>query len=73
MDIRVGDTLEMKKTHPCGCKQFSVLRVGMDFKIQCRGCGRVVEAPRLRIEKSIKRLYRGEPGAETLVDIGKMK
>ncbi|MBQ2389274.1 MAG: DUF951 family protein [Clostridia bacterium] len=25
MDIRVGDILEMKKTHPCGAKQFNVL------------------------------------------------
>ena len=73
MDIRVGDTLEMKKNHPCGCKQFQVLRVGMDFKIQCKNCGRLVEAPRRGIEKSIKKLYRGEPGPETLIDISRKK
>lgn len=73
MDVRVGDTLELKKNHPCGSRQFLVLRVGMDFKIQCKNCGRLVEAPRLKIEKSIKKLYRGEPGAETLVDISKKK
>ena len=31
MDVRVGDILEMKKPHPCGNKEFLVLRVGMDF------------------------------------------
>ena len=31
MDIRIGDVLEMKKPHPCGCKQFLVTRAGMDF------------------------------------------
>lgn len=71
MDVRVGDILEMKKNHPCGCKEFLVVRSGMDFKIQCKKCGRLVEAPRLRIERNIKKLYRGEPGKETPVDLGK--
>lgn len=73
MDIRVGDILEMKKNHPCGCKQFLVVRAGMDFKIQCKNCGRLVEAPRPKIEKSVKKLYRGEPGAEAPVDIARKK
>ena len=39
MDIRVGDTLEMKKAHPCKGKdsdKFLVLRIGMDFA--CAAC-----------------------------------
>ena len=32
MDIRLGDILTMKKAHPCGSKQWEVLRVGMDFR-----------------------------------------
>lgn len=67
MDVRVGDILEMKKNHPCGCKEFLVVRSGMDFKIQCRKCGHLVEAPRLKIERNIKKLYRGEPGEDTLI------
>ena len=31
MDVRVGDVLRMKKPHPCGSLEFTVLRVGMDF------------------------------------------
>ena len=42
MDIRIGDVLEMKKPHPCGCKQFLVTRAGMDFKIQCQKCGHLI-------------------------------
>lgn len=60
MDVRVGDTLEMKKPHPCGAKQFDVLRVGMDFKIRCRGCGHEVMAPRNKIEKNIRKIIRDE-------------
>ena len=60
MDIRVGDRLIMKKSHPCGSREFSVLRVGADFKIKCEGCGHIVMAPRPVIEKNIKMVARGE-------------
>ena len=42
MDIQVGDVIQTKKPHPCGANRFDVLRVGMDFKIKCQGCGRIV-------------------------------
>ena len=58
MDISVGDRVEMKKQHPCGCKTFEILRVGMDFKIKCEKCGREVMAPRAKIEKNIKKILK---------------
>ena len=58
MDVRVGDTLQMKKKHPCGTTEFAVLRVGMDFKIRCTGCGREVMLPRVSVEKNIKKIIR---------------
>jgi hypothetical protein len=60
VDIRVGDVIEMKKTHPCGAKQFSVLRVGADFKIRCVGCGHEVMLTRQKCEKNIKKVIRNE-------------
>ena len=56
MGISVNDKIEMKKQHPCGGKVFTVLRVGMDFKIRCDKCGREVMVPRQKIEKNIKRI-----------------
>jgi len=50
MDVRVGDTLVMKKKHPCGADSFTVLRIGMDFKIRCTGCDREVMVPRSKCE-----------------------
>ena len=32
LDYNVGDTVIMKKPHPCGSKEFEILRVGVDFK-----------------------------------------
>lgn len=57
MDVRLGDILEMKKPHPCGSKTFSVLRIGMDFKIKCCGCGHEIMLPRAKAEKNIKKLF----------------
>ena len=56
MDIRVGDRLLMKKQHPCGSGTFEVLRVGMDFKLRCEGCGNEVMLPRVKAEKNIKQI-----------------
>ncbi len=60
MNVLVSDILIMKKPHPCGCNRFSVLRIGMDFKIRCTQCGREIMAPRQKIEKNIKRIEREE-------------
>lgn len=54
MDIKVSDQLVMKKPHPCGSNRFTVLRIGMDFKLRCNGCGHEIMAPRSKIEKRIK-------------------
>ena len=54
MDIRVGDTLVMKKAHPCGQRQWLVLRTGADLRLRCLGCGREIMRPRFQVEKSIR-------------------
>lgn len=64
MDVQPKDIIEMKKKHPCGSNRFTVLRVGMDFKIKCNGCGHEVMAPRKSIEKSIKKLIRPQDETE---------
>ncbi|MDD4495294.1 MAG: DUF951 domain-containing protein [Eubacteriales bacterium] len=54
----VGDVVEMKKQHPCGSKQWEILRTGMDFRIKCTGCGHMVLIPRPKFEKSVKKIIR---------------
>ncbi len=58
MDVRVGDTLLMKKKHPCGGEHFAVLRIGADFRIRCIKCGREVMLERVKVEKNIKKIIR---------------
>ena len=52
----IGDIVETKKPHPCGSKEWKINRVGADFKIECIGCGRIVMLPRIKFEKSVKKV-----------------
>lgn len=62
MDVRIGDILEMKKSHPCGTKQFLVTRIGMDFRLKCTGCGHEIMLPRHKAEKNIRKIIRDGEG-----------
>lgn len=35
---------------------WEVLRVGMDFRLRCTGCGREVMLPRKKAEKALKKI-----------------
>ena len=58
MDIQIGDILTMKKAHPCGSREWAVLRVGADFKLRCLGCGHEVFGARSKFEKNVKQVKR---------------
>lgn len=62
MDIKINDVLVMKKSHPCGSNEMTVLRSGMDFRLRCTGCGREFLVPRKKIEKNIKKVRRETEG-----------
>ena len=52
----LGDIVEMKKQHPCGSKEFEVIRLGADIKIKCTGCGRLIMMTRRDFEKRMKKV-----------------
>lgn len=54
MNVKLGDVLVMKKAHPCGEKQWKVLRTGADFRLKCLGCGHEIMVPRFKAEKNIR-------------------
>ena len=54
------DTLVMKKPHPCGSKEFKVIRVGSDVRVVCAGCGRDMTLPREKLERGIKKVVPAE-------------
>lgn len=56
--------LQMKKAHPCGGKEWVVLRVGMDFRLRCQTCGREMMIVRRKAEKSVKKILPRIEGEE---------
>lgn len=58
MQFSIGDIVEMRKKHPCGSYQWEILRVGMDFRLKCIGCGRLVMLPRPKFEKRLKKIIK---------------
>lgn len=52
----MGDQVVMKKQHPCGSKEWLVLRIGADFRLKCLGCGHQIMIPRKQVEKNCREI-----------------
>lgn len=55
-NYEVGTKVIMKKGHPCGENKWEIIRTGVDIKIKCLGCGRLVMLPRIEFNKKIKKI-----------------
>lgn len=56
MDLKIGDIVKTKKKHPCGSEEWEITRTGIDIGVKCKGCGRKVMIPRIKFEKSVKKI-----------------
>ena len=54
MEYNIGDRIISKKKHPCGSNEWEIIRVGVDFKFKCLGCGHIVMLPREKAIRIIK-------------------
>lgn len=57
-EFNLGDIVETRKGHPCGSKEWEIIRLGADIKIKCVGCERIVMIPRSKFEKSVKKIVK---------------
>ena len=55
MEYNIGDIVELKKQHPCGNKQFTITRIGVDFKFKCNKCEHTIITQRPKALKMIKK------------------
>ena len=53
-EYKLGDVIKLKKAHPCGSNAWEILRVGMDFRLKCTGCGHMVMLPRKEVDKNFR-------------------
>ncbi|MGC8717442.1 MAG: DUF951 domain-containing protein [bacterium] len=52
----MGDIVQLKKRHPCGSYLWKVIRLGIDVRLECLGCGRMIVLERETALKDIKRV-----------------
>ena len=62
-EIRVGDVIRTRKSHPCGSDEWTVIRTGADIKL--RLCGRLIMLDRETFLRRKKALVSREEPAET--------
>ncbi|HHY82200.1 MAG TPA: DUF951 domain-containing protein [Clostridiales bacterium] len=55
-NYEIGDVIQTRKKHPCGSDQWTVIRTGVDFKIKCIKCGRIVMLDRETFLKRVKKI-----------------
>ncbi|HIW33221.1 MAG TPA: DUF951 domain-containing protein [Candidatus Paenibacillus intestinavium] len=56
--FELGDIVLMKKVHPCGSSEMEVIRMGMDIRMKCVGCGHSILIPRAKFEKNMRKVVR---------------
>jgi hypothetical protein len=53
-DLSLGDIVQLRKPHPCGSREWEVVRLGADIGIQCKGCGHRILLERRDLAKRLK-------------------
>jgi hypothetical protein len=53
-DLQLNDHLRLRKQHPCGSYEWTVIRLGADIGLECRGCGRHIMLTRRELAKRLK-------------------
>lgn len=59
-EYKLGDKVIMKKGHPCGANLWEIVRLGVDIKIKCLNCGRIVMIPRIEFNRKLKKVESSE-------------
>ena len=54
LDIHLEDSVRLKKVHPCGSYEWTVVRLGADIGIVCKGCERRVMLSRSALGRRVK-------------------
>ncbi|MCI6350074.1 MAG: DUF951 domain-containing protein [Tenericutes bacterium] len=60
MKYKLGSIVIMKKEHPCGTNLWEIVRLGVDIKLKCTNCGRMIMMDRLEFERKLKKVVEDE-------------
>ncbi|GAC1314930.1 MAG: DUF951 domain-containing protein [Chloroflexota bacterium] len=58
IEVRIGDAARLRKQHPCGGYDWTIVRVGADIGLTCTTCGHRIMLARSVFERRLKSLTR---------------
>lgn len=59
-EMQMNDVVRLRKPHPCGSTDWTVVRLGADIGLKCLGCGRRILLSRREVAKRMKKyVYQG--------------
>ncbi len=64
LQVYIDDVVRLRKPHPCGSFEWTVVRLGADIGLRCHGCSRKVLLPRRELERRLKTFVSRGPGFE---------
>jgi len=71
LELYLGDVVRLRRTHPCGSRDWLVDRLGADIGLRCQGCGRHVLLERRQLESRLDAFVtRGDPAMSAAVSPG---
>ena len=53
-DLQLNDHVRLRKPHPCGSYEWTVVRLGADIGLECKGCSRRVLLTRRELARRLK-------------------
>ena len=62
-DLQLNDRLRLRKPHPCGSYEWTVVRLGADIGLECTVCKRRVLLTRRELSRRLKNILpKEDPG-----------
>ena len=54
VEVHLGDVVRLRKPHPCGGTDWTVIRLGADIGLRCMRCQHRILLPRSLFERRLK-------------------
>lgn len=55
LELHLGDVVRLRKPHPCGGEDWTIVRLGADIGLRCLRCDHRILLPRSQLERRIRR------------------
>ncbi|HEV7664687.1 MAG TPA: DUF951 domain-containing protein [Chloroflexota bacterium] len=69
IEVHLGDVVRLRKGHPCGGTDWSIVRLGADIGLRCATCGHRIMLARSLFERRLKGFLSRAVVADAAADV----